>query len=176
MNRVELEQFMESYGSDILSFCKYLTKNKEIAEDLCQDTFVKGFEMIDRIENESHAKNFFLSIAIKLWKNKKRKFAWRSRIFDQKIIPMSEYEMELTGIENTPEKEAIKSEEIQVIRNCVNKLPEKKRLVILLYYVEGLKEKEIANVLKLPLGTVKSRLHQAKKDLEVMLSKNQMFK
>lgn len=171
MNCIELESFMESYGRDILSFCKYLTKNKEEAEDLCQDTFVKGFEMAERIEDADHAKRFFLSVAVQLWKNKKRKFAWRRRILDEQIIPMTEFETTITENGETPEQEAIRKEQREIIRRCVASLPEKKKLVILLYYAEGLKEQEIADVLKLPVGTVKSRLFHAKTELAEILSK-----
>ena len=73
MNHMEFEDFLEQHGGEILSFCKYLTNRKEEAEDLCQDTFVKGYELMDRIEDDSHAKKFFLSIAVGLWKNRKRK-------------------------------------------------------------------------------------------------------
>ena len=171
MNRVELEHFMESYGGDILSFCKYVTKNNEEAEELCQDTFVKGYELMGEIEDEAHAKRYFLSVAVQLWKNRKRKYAWRNRILQEQVIPKSRQELETTGSVVNPEEEAIRKEQRELVRSCVNRLSEKKRLVILLYYAEGLKEKEIAAVLKLPVGTVKSRLHQGKADLEGMLSK-----
>lgn len=171
MNQLDLEKFMETYGREILSFCRYLTKNREEAEDLCQDTFVQGFELRDRIADEEHAKKFFLSIAVQLWKNRKRKYAWRRRIVDNQIIPMAEYEMEMAGSEDTPEEQTIRQEERTMIRDCVASLSEKKRLVVLLYYTEGLKETEIAEVLGLPVGTVKSRLHHAKAELAAMISK-----
>lgn len=171
MNQLDLENFMESCGQDILSFCKYLTKNREEAEDLCQDTFVQGFEMRERIADEAHAKKFFLSIAVQLWKNRKRKYAWRRRLVNDQIVPMAEYEMEMAGREDTPEELAIRQEQQEMIRKCVDSLPENKRLVVLLYYMEDLKEREIAEVLGLPVGTVKSRLHQAKTQLAAMISK-----
>ena len=171
MNRIELESFMESCGRDILAFCKYLTKNKEEAEDLCQDTFVKVFETADRIEDTDHAKRFFLSVAVQLWKNRKRKVAWRRRIFDEQFIPVSEHKIMIAESEETPEQEAIRNEQQTIIRQCVDSLPEKKKIIILLYFTEGLKEQEIAEVLNLPVGTVKSRLYHAKAELAAMLSK-----
>jgi RNA polymerase sigma-70 factor (ECF subfamily) len=167
---MELDIFMEKHGRDILSFCKYLTKNTDEAEDLCQDTFLLGIEKAEQYEDDSHAKNYMLSIAVRLWKNRKRKYAWRRRIMDEQIIPKSEYEQENTGEINSPEAVVIKNEEHAFVRECVGRLPEKKRMVILLYYMEGLKEKEIADVLNISQGTVKSRLHKARAELAAMLS------
>ena len=171
MNYKDLENFMEVYGQDILSFCKYLTKNKEEAEDLCQDALVKGYEMSRHIEDIDHAKKFFLSVAVKLWKNRKRKYAWRRRIVDEQIIPKAQVDMEKAYDEDTPELQAIRNDEQNIVRSCVDALSDKKRMVILLYYTENMREREIAEVLGLPIGTVKSRLHQAKAELFNMLSK-----
>ncbi|MBQ9608517.1 MAG: RNA polymerase sigma factor [Lachnospiraceae bacterium] len=171
MNYTDLENFMEVYGQDILSFCKYLTRNKEEAEDLCQDALVKGYEMSQHIENAEHAKRFFLSVAVKLWKNRKRKYAWRSRIVDEQIIPKAQVDMEKAYDEDTPENLEIKKNEQDIVRSCVDSLSDKKRIVVLLYYTENLSEREIAEILGLPVGTVKSRLHQAKTELSHMLSK-----
>ena len=171
MNHTGLERFMENHGNDILSFCKYLTRNKEEAEDLCQDTFVLGFETADHIGDENHAKRFFLSTAIQLWKNRKRKYAWRRRIINDRIIPMAEHDMDMAAEEDIPEQEFLRQEKNTIIRECVNSLPDKKRLVVLLYYTEGLSEKEISDILGIPKGTVKSRLYQAKAELSKKLSK-----
>jgi len=171
MNQIQLEQFMESKGRDILSFCYYLIGNREEAEDLCQDSLVYGFEMAERIEDEEHAKRYFLSVAVKLWKNRKRKYAWRKRIVDESVIPMAEMESERSAMEDNPEQAAVKAEEKEIIRECIKQLSEKKQMVILLYYMEGYKEKEISEILNLPQGTVKSRLRIAKNELASMLSK-----
>ena len=170
MNQFDLEQFMESHGRDILSFCSYLTGNREEDEDLCQDVFVQGFESAERIENEVHAKRFFLSMAVHLWKNRKRKYAWRQRIVDEQVVPIAKMESEQNESEQTPEQVAIRQEEKEYIRKCVKMLSKKKQIVVLLYYMEELKEKEIAEMLGIPLSTVKSRLREAKKELASMLS------
>jgi len=171
MNHADLENFMINNGKDILSFCKYLTKNKEEAEDLYQDTFVRGFETSERIKDDDHAKKYLLSIAVMLWKNRKLKYACRQRIVNDKIIPLAEYEMDAAAREDTPEQEYIRQEMNSVVRECVDLLPDKRRLVILLHYSEGLSEKEISEVLGIPKGTVKSRIHKAKSELKKLLAK-----
>lgn len=66
----------------------------------------------------------------------------------------------------TPENELLKKEETDFVRSAVNRLPDKLKLPVLLYYMEDLPVAQIAFVLKIPVGTVKSRLHFARKLLE----------
>ncbi len=78
-------------------------------------------------------------------------------------------ELDLDAIEPpafSPESEFLKKEESTQVQQAVNRLPEKFKLPILLFYMEDLPLAQIAEVLKIPIGTVKSRLHQAKKLLE----------
>ena len=141
MAKMKLEQFIDKYGIDIYSFCCYLSKNRQEADDLYQDSFVKILSGLGFPEEDEDAKNLMLSVAVRLWKDKKRKFARRKRILEEYII---------------------QSEATEYIRQCIDRLPEKMKLVILLYYMEHRKISDIAKVLHIPPGTVKSRLHEAK--------------
>ena len=173
MTKQELELCIKEYGKDIYSFCKYLTCNGQEADDLYQDTFLMAVELLEKIEYKENPKSYLLSIALRIWKNKKRKFAWRKKIAD--IQPMIEGQ----GVELDREREVsleeqmMKKETEEFVRNVVNHLSEKLKIVVLLFYMEGLCTREIAKVIKLPVGTVLSRLHQArkilKKELEVIL-------
>ena len=172
MEKRDLEKIIDLYGNDILSFCHYLTRNREEAEDLCQDTFLLAFKKADAIENREGTKSYLLSIAIHLWKNRKRKFAWRKRISDDRIIPVWSREYISNQTDSDPKKIVSRDETQHLVRGCVDRLPEKLKIPILLYYVEGLKEREIAEILSIPIGTVKSRVSQAKTELLKMLEKN----
>ena len=87
---------------------------------------------------------------------------------------MEEMELQLPAGERSPEEQIISGEETRQIRKAVGRLPEKYRLPVLLFYMEDLKLSEISGVLKVPEGTVKSRLFKAKKllrkELEVVLN------
>lgn len=166
MTKSELENCILKYGTEIYSFCRNITFNLQEADDLFQDTFLKAMELIDEIDYEKNPKSYLLSVAFKLWKNKKRKHAWRNRIAN--ILPLTDAP-ELESIEPfafSPEQELLKKEESTLVSQAVNGLAEKYKLPILLFYMEHLPIAQIAFVLKIPVGTVKSRLHQAKKILE----------
>lgn len=161
MTMKELESCIEAYGKDIYNFCLHLTRDRELAEDLYQDTFLTAIQKQKQIDDAT-VKGYLLSISIGLWKNAKRKVAWRNR-----IAPMGQFEDVTEPFLRYTEKDSVlEEEEKTVIRNAVLRLSEKYRIVILLFYMQELSQEEIANVLHIPIGTVKSRLYTAKQLLK----------
>lgn len=80
MNKEQLNECIMLYGKEVFSFCRQIAVSHEEAEDLYQDTFLKAMELSEKIKYEENPKSYLISIALRLWKNKKRKFAWRDRI------------------------------------------------------------------------------------------------
>lgn len=157
----ELESCIEAYGKDIYNFCLHLTRDRELAEDLYQDTFLTAIQKQKQIDDAT-VKGYLLSISIGLWKNAKRKVAWRNR-----IAPTEQLKDVTEPFLRYTEKDTVLEEEQKtVIKNAVLRLPEKYRIIVLLFYMQELSQEEIANVLHIPVGTVKSRLHTAKQLLK----------
>lgn len=169
MNVTELEECINEYGKDIYAFCRQLVYNQQDADELYQDTFLKAMELLDHIETGRNPKSYLLSISIRLWKNRKRKSAWRNRIAQMESLSYEEGEVEVKS-DWSMEEEILRREQLKEIREAVSQLEEKYRLPICLYYMEGLSITDIAKILKLPQGTVKSRLYQARKLLKNQLS------
>ena len=166
MTKQELEMCIDEYGKDIYSFCKHLTNNPLEADDLYQDTFLMAIELKEKIEYSNNPKSYLLSIALRIWKNKKRKFAWRKRIADmQSIVDERDAGMGESAVLSLEERITIKEKD-ESIRMAVNRLPEKLKIVVLLFYMEDLSTAQIAETMKIPIGTVLSRLHQARKILK----------
>ena len=164
MNKQLLEHYIEAYGPDIYSFCIRLTQNRELAEELYQDTFLAMCEKEDWKE-EGNVKSYLLGITIKLWQNRKRKFAWRKRIAAE--IPLSkEQGLEAFSADENLEQHMVSKEEQEAVWKAVYKLPEQLRIVILLYYMEDFKVAEIAEKLSLSISNVKSKLMRARRYLK----------
>ena len=164
MNKQLLEHYIEAYGTDIYSFCIRLTQNRELAEELYQDTFLAMCEKEDWKEEEN-VKSYLLGITIKLWQNRKRKFAWRKRIAAE--IPLSkEQGLEAFSTDENLEQHMVSKEEQEAVWKAVYKLPEQLRIVILLYYMEDFKVAEIAEKLSLSISNVKSKLMRARRYLK----------
>ena len=123
-------------------------------------------ELREKINCSQNPKSYLLSIALRIWKNKRRKSAWRKRIADvQPILEERDADMRESA-EPSPEERFARRERNTLIRNAVNQLPERLRVVVLLFYMENLSTAQIAAAMHLPPGTVLSRLHRARKMLK----------
>lgn len=148
-------------------FCCHLTGNVQEAEELYQDTFLKAVELMKNIDYENNPKSFLISIALRLWKNKKRKYAWRMRIAGTESLIKET--VENLEAENCPEEEMIQKEIQRQVRKAVAGLEEKYRIPVYLFYTVQMSVAEISKTLKIPEGTVKTRLYKARKLLKEKL-------
>ena len=145
-------------------FCRMTTGNAQEGEELYQDTMLTLLEQIEKLDEANNTKSYALSVAVRLYKNRRRKFAWRMR-----IAPQESYEEHLQNggktpehKETNPEAQILQEETIQEVQKMVQQLPEKYRLVVYLYYSADMKLTEIAECLHLSVNTVKTRLRKAK--------------
>ncbi len=164
MNSKKMEEYIEEYGKDVYSFCVYLTRSRQDADDLYQQTFLVAFEK-NEIDETLKPVSYLLSIAANLWNNQKRKYLWRKK--KANIIYFQEENLEQIAEDaQTVEEAMIKRDERELVRKLVDELPDKMRVVVLMHYMENMSMEEIAKALGIPAGTVKSRLHQAKARLK----------
>lgn len=167
MRQEELEQYIYTYGRELYSFCRSVTRDRQEADDLYQDTFLKLYESREELEIRKNPKSFLMTVSVNLYRNKKRKLAVRKRITGAQLSA-EELGAELSSGEMTEEK-VVEKEECRMLLSAVRQLPDKYRIPVLLFYMEELSQAEIANILKLSEGTVKSRIHRAKKLLKQKL-------
>jgi len=157
---------VDEYSDTIWRFCRRLTFSKEDAEDLFQDAFLLGFEKLSKINSSENPKNYLFSITLYLWRSKKQKYARRNRIapsepLDDAIV--SDFNMEYR---------IMAQEDILMVRDVIHALPEKFKIPIILYYTLEMSISDIADTISVPVGTVKSRLHKARKMIEKELVEN----
>ncbi|MDE7417644.1 MAG: RNA polymerase sigma factor [Lachnospiraceae bacterium] len=168
MKQEELENYIYTYGKELYSFCCCVTRNRQEADDLYQDTFLKMYEMADQLVIMTNPKSFLMGVALNLYRNYKRKLSIRQRITGVSIS-MDEIaeSIPFEGLET--EDMLISREECQIVRMAVAKLPDKYRIPILLYYMEEFSQAEIAAVMQISDSAVKTRIHRAKKILRERL-------
>lgn len=159
---------VDKYSDSIWRFCRRLTFSKEDAEDLYQDTFLLAFEKMDKINTSDNPQNYIFSISLHLWKSRKQKYARRNRIvpiqpLNDELIIASDFDME---------DSIMAKEDNRMVRELVHNLPEKFKIPIILYYTMEMSLSDIAATISLPIGTVKSRLHKARKIIEKGLIEN----
>lgn len=168
MKQEELENYIYTYGKDIYSFCCCVTHSRQEADDLYQDTFLKLYEMGEKLVIRSNPKSFLMSIALNLYRNYKRKLLVRQRITGA-AVSVDEAVDSIVSMEQAVEDVMVSEEECRVVRQAVQKLPDKYRIPILLYYMEELSIAEIAGMLQMSENTVKTHMRRAKRILREKL-------
>ena len=164
--KLNFKDLVDNYNEQIYKFCCRLTYSKEDAEDLFQDTFLKAFEQLPKINISNNPKNFLFSTALYLWKSRKRTYARRNRIAP--VQPLDDGMFSGINMEDC----IMAEEENRIVRELVESLTEKLKIPTILYYTVEMNVQDIALTLKIPVGTVKSRLFKARKLIEEGLVEN----
>ncbi len=157
-----IEKIFEEYSDCIYRFCCNISDNLYEAEDLFQDTFLKAMEIEKKVLAADDTRCYLIGIALHLEKNNRRKKARHRRIapetrsFDQEANILDAIALDEKSIEDR----LIEKEQIVRIRQNLQELPQSYKMIASLYYGESMSIKEIARIVKLPQGTVKSRLYK----------------
>lgn len=166
MDVAELSHLIEDYGKDIYGFCCKLTRDKHQADDLYQETFLKAVELCHRIEKSKKPKSFLIGIAANIWKNQWRKMGWRHRI--AKFVPFQDCSNDISYMDNlaTPEDIMLDNELDTMVNMALESLSDRLKIPLYMYYTAEMSVEEIASALKIPTGTVKSRLYKGRKEIK----------
>lgn len=151
-----IEALMIHHGSALLRMCYIYLQDEEMARDAVQETFLKAYRKRDSFRGESRELTWLTRIAINTCRDM-RKTTW-FKLFDRRV-----------AMDDLPEPSYIQAFRDDTVLQAVTKLPEKYRVVILLYYYQQLTQAEIAQALGMPLATVKTRLTRAKAQLRTQL-------
>lgn len=143
----------------MFSICLRYSQNQEDAEDIFQQSFIKVFLKLHTIKEPASLPGWIKSIFIR----EALDFYTKTK-YTEDISSISK------GVQMEISNEALQNLNIEVIRNEINKLPHKARLVFNLFIVEGYTHSEIAIMLNISEGTSKSQLFEAKKRLKKSLT------
>lgn len=148
----------------------YFTKDRHLAQDVLQETFVKAFRNLDHVEDEEKIGAWLTTIASRTAIDEIRKQKRWNGIPTENIIMENQYFMEevAPSLESQVEEREIKEQ----IRFHIQRLSEHDQLILFLKYINECKDEEIAELLDIKVGTVKSRLHRAKNKLKVLLTES----
>jgi RNA polymerase sigma-70 factor, ECF subfamily len=150
---------------------RYLGREEE-AEDAVQEIFLRAFDALDRFHLSRRFYSWLYTIALNYLKNVKNK---RRRRGSDKVLP---YEDRVATADvqpplADPPSELERSEGEALVRDAVRRLPPKYRDVLVLRQFQELSVSDVADILDLPEGTVKTNLHRAKKALAAMLTEGE---
>jgi RNA polymerase sigma-70 factor (ECF subfamily) len=162
-NEDALETIVFRYHSKIFSYVYRMSKDYHNANDITQEVFIKVCRNIKKYKDEFLFKTWIYVIASNTCKD------YLKSAYVQKTVTGLEMPENILDDVDTPEELLLKQSEREKIMEVLNTLPDIHREVIILRFYEELKLEEIAAILNIPLGTVKSRLSNGLHNLKKLL-------
>ncbi|MDR9748614.1 RNA polymerase sigma factor [Paenibacillus taichungensis] len=164
-----LSCMMDEYGNDVWNYAYFLTKSTEQADELSQEVFIRAYSGIAHFRGECSLKTWLLTITRNTTFTYRKSRFFRSSLWGE-TLPIHTEQMNASMGEMKPEKfvhpsaeaEAISREHVHEIWDIIMALPDKFRELLLLHLKYELTTSEIAEMLGISAGTVKSRLSRAR--------------
>lgn len=162
------ELLILKYQSQVFYAAMNIVKNREYAEDISQDAFLKAYEKLETLQDKDHFYPWLKRITVNLALNH---YDRGKRIVDIETEDSEVSYFDTITSGETPEDFLIKEELKKYVRMFVDGLPERLRTVVMLREVEDMSYEEISDMLNIPLGTVRSRLFNARQIIKERLVK-----
>ena len=162
-----IELWVKDYYGSLLRLTSSILHDPHEAEDSVQETFLAANRNLEKFRNQSSPRTWLTAIAINVCRGRLRKRRARQSLYNA----LEAFHL-VKNTPQSPEETALQEESNSYLWDLVEKLDEKHRLPLILRYVQELSIAEIAIVLKVPQGTIHSRLHYARRWLQTHL-KNQ---
>ncbi|MCL6575120.1 sigma-70 family RNA polymerase sigma factor [Kyrpidia sp.] len=160
--REQLVRWMREHGEAVLHLAYFYVRDRHMAEDVFQDTFLRVYSEMDKLRDEGAAKTWILRITANLCRDR-----FRSWVYKRVLLPGDENLPQ--GVAASAEQEAVASLERRRLLDLMFRLPLMDREVLIYHYYCELKTNEIAQVLRIDSGAVRVRLHRARRRLKDML-------
>jgi RNA polymerase sigma-70 factor (ECF subfamily) len=162
------QQLYTKYHRDVFQFLFYMVKNREQAEDLVQEVYIRVLKSYHRFEGKSSEKTWLFSIArnVAIDYFRKQK-GWKQRLLEKFDLT----NQQVKDPAPLPEEFATQKEEIQQMYRCLNLCTVDQQMVIVMRYIHGLSIAETAAALKWTESKVKTTQHRALKALKNHMEK-----
>ncbi|MBN1875134.1 MAG: sigma-70 family RNA polymerase sigma factor [Anaerolineae bacterium] len=164
-----LGELYESHKTLVYRTALAITRDERIAEDILQECFVRLYTYVASVDSERPLKPWLYRVAVNLaydWSNSRHRLG-------SSLDDVLEWLSGIPGGFPSPDRKAEEHDTMRMVREVIAGLPASHRAVIVLFYMENLTVEEISQILELPAGTVKSRLHYARERLRDMLLRRQ---
>jgi RNA polymerase sigma-70 factor (ECF subfamily) len=168
----EFEEAALSHLDALFGAALRLTRNESEAQDLVQDALVRAYRFQHHFEPGTNLKAWLLRILTNTFINHYRRSARERKVLDhEEGAPIGDGVMSRAAMRSLTDSTAVAQEGLlrEEILAAIDSLPEDYRIMVVLADVEELAYKEIADTLSVPIGTVMSRLHRARKLLQKSL-------
>lgn len=157
-----IDRYIQMYGRRLYGLCLTLMRSPSEADDLYQETWLKVLRHIDQYDSSMDFEPWLTKICVNTYRSTLRRRA-RSPFTD--ALANNEEKERLFVSAAVPEEE-----DYSALYDAIDRLPEKLRTAVILFYFREMDLSSAAAALNVPIGTVKSRLNKARKRLKEVLS------
>ncbi len=154
-----LHELYTRHGANVLNYLRSYLDDRQLAEEVLQDVMMAVWNHAGSFRGESKVRTWMLTIARNRAINAGRRYTPRMVELDENLH---------TG-ENSPLEHAEAHHQAHALRQAIRELPKFHQEILILVFYQGLSGQEVAEVLGVSVGTVKSRLHRAKEMLRKVL-------
>jgi RNA polymerase sigma-70 factor (ECF subfamily) len=159
----------ERYRDRVFRTALVIVRDPAVAEDILQDCFLKVYANAQRIDTERPLAPWLYRVTVNL------SYTWLSRGKNRRTSIETVVDMLVSPMKQAPDRLTEQTELRQNVRKAISDLSIDQRVVVVLYYLNGLNLQDIAEILDLPIGTVKSRLYYARENLRGKLGTNMQW-
>ena len=166
------DELIRRYQERIYATIYHMTSNHEDANDLAQETFIKGFQALKSFKGDSSFYTWVYRIAVNKTINflKQRKNRTHLSLNDLDFSAENDPDLVALISDRTPRRDLNLTELQEKLNEAMQKLSPVHRLVVTLHDVQGLSHEEIGKIIDCNIGTVRSRLFYARQQLQAYLS------
>ncbi len=170
-DRSAFDQLISKHRQRAYQYAFRLTRDPEEAADIVADAFIRMYKALENFKGDSAFTTWMYRIATNCFLDIRKKKKSRPAISLESTVQTSDGEVVFQFEDPTasPHEQAERTEAMGAVQDAIRLLPEYQRAIILMYHAEMQSYEEIADALKLPIGTVKSRLNRARLSLRNLL-------
>ena len=159
-------EIVSRYKNSLYAFLRRFLNQQELVEDVFQETFLQLYASRDSFDSDRPLRPWLFTIAANKAKDALRKVQRHSAVSLGGIAEAGEATVDdivnlLQANKTTPDEELGRDETARRVREIIAQMPENLRAILILAYFEQFSYKQMADILSIPIGTVKSRLHTA---------------
>ena len=164
-------QLIGTYKNMVYNLAYRMSNNSQEAEDISQESFLRAYQSLARFNPSYKFSTWLYQITLNIIRDRFKKKELNYVSLNTPIeTDDSEFYPQPVDLTNNPEEIITQKENIQAIQKAIYSLPLKYREIVVLRHLQDLSYIEIANILKLPTGTVKVRLYRAREQLKKILA------
>lgn len=166
-DRAAFEDVVSRHYQSVYRQLWHLCGHEQTAAELTQETFVQAWKSLDSFSGRAALRTWLYTIAVRVWHRWKNSHDEPTR----ENAPPENWAESLRDFSPGPAQLLETQATQQEVQTALQQLPPPYREVLVLFYIQGLKYREVAEALEIPLGTVKSRLHEGLQQMRALLTR-----